>query len=119
MCRPHTTLYTKTQTEMLFRSWQCTEPIPGKGKKVCIGFAGQEIDLIEVAWTDRRSDYGDRLYAVTASSAWGRVLEQTICEAHVLLWRNIVRVRTREEKRKQLNSADALEQVQLLECSEA
>lgn len=98
MSRPRITLYTKSQIERLFRNWQCTETIPGKGKKVVICFAGQDIDLIEVEWTDKKSDAGERLWAVTCSSAWGREIQRLICESHVLVWREFVMARRREKK---------------------
>lgn len=96
MSRPQSTLYTTDQLEMLFRNWGCTEPLPGKGKMVVIGFVGHIIDLIEVERTDLKSDAGKKLWRVTMSSKEGREIERTICESHVLSYKE----RQREIRRR-------------------
>lgn len=87
MCRMHYNLYTKSQLQVLFQAWQCSEPIPGKGKKVVIAFAGRtdfDVDLIEVELTGLKGTYGDRLYRVGMSSLAGRAIDMTIQESHVV-----------------------------------
>lgn len=110
MSRPQATLYTKDQTEMLFRNWQCTEPLPGKGKKVVIGFAGHFIDLAEVEWTDLKSDTGQRLWRITMSSQYGRDIERTICEGHVRLYKeHLMEMRRRANLERQQYIAKMIE----------
>jgi hypothetical protein len=80
-------LYTKTQLQLILSGWQCTEPLPRKGYKLLVCFAGQEIDLAEVEQTTLKSDSGDRLWRVTTSSRAGREFNAVVQESHVLAYR--------------------------------
>lgn len=99
MCRASSTLYTKRQLDMLFRSWECTEPLPAKDNKVlvCWPHQGWEIDLAECELTGLKSDYGERLYRVTLSSKLGRALDETIQESHVIDYRRRLAELRRQE----------------------
>ena len=48
MSRPHSTLYTKRQMEMILANWECSEPVPKAGMQLYVCFAGQFIDLAVV-----------------------------------------------------------------------
>ena len=87
MSRAYSNLYTKNQLRILLDNWQCSEPIPCKGKEVMIvwpGKAGFEIDMAVVEWTDLKGTYGDRLYKTTMSSKAGRLIDESIQESHVI-----------------------------------
>lgn len=88
MCRPHATLYTKAQVAYLMAAWACTEPIPGKGKKLVVCFPPSfECDLVEVEATPLKSDNGERLWRVTSSSSAGQEFDAVVQESHVLAYR--------------------------------
>lgn len=88
--RPREMLVTKSQVLVFFQGWGCTEPIPGKGKKVLVAFPcrqAHEVDLAEVALSDKKSDRGERLWSLLQSSRAGRQFEADVQEAHVLAYR--------------------------------
>ena len=88
--RPHEMLVTKAQAELLLRGWECSEPVPGKGRKVFVAFpcrGPEDVDLAEVSWTEHKSDAGDRLWSVVQSSRAGRLFAETVQEAHVVAFR--------------------------------
>lgn len=87
MCRPHEMLYTKAQLLLILTGWECVEPLPKKGYKLYVCFAGQEIDLAEVEQTTLKSDSGERLWRVTTSSRAGRDFSAVVQESHVLSYR--------------------------------
>ena len=87
MSRPREMLYTKPQLLLILTGWECTEPLPRKGYKLYVCFAGQEIDLAEVEQTSLKSDSGDRLWRVTTSSRAGREFDAVVQESHVLAFR--------------------------------
>lgn len=88
MCRPRATLYTKAQVAYLMDAWKCTEPIPGKGKKLVVCFPPSfECDLVEVEATPLKSDSGERLWRVTSSSRAGREFDAVVQESHVQAYR--------------------------------
>lgn len=59
-------LLTKDQVERFFRTWECTEPVPRKGKTVYVAFPpGAQCSLATVNWTKMVSTYGKRLYKMT------------------------------------------------------
>lgn len=87
MSRPREMLYTKAQLLLILAGWECVEPLPKKGYKLYVCFAGQEIDLAEVEQTTLKSDSGERLWRVTTSSRAGREFDAVVQEAHVLTYR--------------------------------
>lgn len=87
MSRPRDMLYTKAQLLMILSGWECAAPLPRKGFKLYVCFAGQEIDLAEVEQTTLKSDSGERLWRVTTSSRAGREFDAVVQEAHVLAYR--------------------------------
>ena len=42
MSRHREMLYTKAQLQLILSGWECTEPLPRKGFKLFVCFAGQE-----------------------------------------------------------------------------
>lgn len=100
MSRTHCNLYTKRQIQALFQSWQCSEPIPKKGRKVLIAWAGKsdvDVDLIEIEPTPLIGTYGDKLFKATFSSRAGRQFEQVVQEAHVIAFRMHLAAARRQE----------------------
>ena len=87
MSRHREMLYTKAQLQLILSGWECTEPLPRKGFKLFVCFAGQEIDLAEVEQTSLKIDSGDRLWRVTTSSRAGREFDAVVQESHVLAYR--------------------------------
>ena len=100
MCRPHITLYTKRQVQLLMDQWGCKEPLPKKGKRDMIcrpqSMELYAVDLIEIEKTDRRSDTNEQLWTLTQSSAAGRGFSATIQEGHVVDFIN-EKIRRRRE----------------------
>lgn len=56
-----TTLYTKAQTQNILRAWGVDCDVPAKGKQEFVVWPGE---YAIVSWTDKKSDYGDRLYGI-------------------------------------------------------
>ena len=103
MCRPRQTLYTKHQLLQILSGWECTEPLPQKGKKLLVCWPSMpemEVDVAEVEKTDLKSSYNDRLWLVTMSSRAGREFEGSVQEAHVVSYRHHL-----FEQRRQQNLA--------------
>jgi hypothetical protein len=51
MCRPRQTLYTKQQLLQILTGWECTEPLPQKGKKLLVCWPSMpemEVDPVRV-----------------------------------------------------------------------
>ena len=89
MCRTHHNVHAKAQIGQLFQSWQCGEPLPRKGQKVLIAFAGKTdlaSDLIEVELTQMTGTYDGRLYKATMSSRAGRAFDLSVQQSHVVVF---------------------------------
>ena len=64
--RPWSCLYTKQQAKMIIRALGGDIPVPGKGKALRFSLpAGSSYGCCQVEWTDKKSDYGKRLYKLT------------------------------------------------------
>ena len=58
-------LYTRDQLQHIMSGWECTEPIPKKGQQVLVCWPKPvEPNTAVITMTDRKSDYGKRLYKV-------------------------------------------------------
>ena len=61
-------LNTKEQLLHIFAAWGVKEPIPGKGKKVIIGFPPPAaFRMATIIKSDKRSTYGKALYQIELS----------------------------------------------------
>ena len=62
-------------------------PKPGETLMICYpnSLNANEVDLVEIRWTNRNStSTKEKLWAVTSSSALGRAFDQTVQESHVV-----------------------------------
>jgi hypothetical protein len=111
MCRTHHNLYTQCQLQALFQSWNCSEPIPKKGKSVVIAWPRKsdiDVDLIEVEPTRLLGTYGDKLFRVTYSSRAGRIFGRVVQEAHVAAFRMQQAAVRRQVNLARIESAEQL-----------
>lgn len=59
----NSTLLLKDQAQCILNGWKVTEPIPGKGKAVIVGFPPTfQFPIARLTYTDQKSTYGKRLY---------------------------------------------------------
>jgi|LakMenEpi03Aug12_release.lakeMendotaPanAssembly.Ray.scaffolds.fasta_scaffold641892_2 hypothetical protein len=64
------TLYTKDQLQAIMSSWGCTESVPKKGQQVFVVWpVDVQPNTAVITMTDKKSDYGKRLYLVVMGMA--------------------------------------------------
>lgn len=76
-----TLFVTKEQLIQILAAWESDKKIPKKGEQIIICWpVGTNPDTAIIKWSDKKSDYGDRLYSILlgmSSDIWEHLREST------------------------------------------